>query len=120
MGIYDFFMMLAHNQTYYETHGYGSKVVDYFTNYPIYFMIFWIVNLLAGFLSPVLLMLKDIRSKYLALVSAIADTILLILTFTFRNRWDVLGSGVAAFDFFILAITFGLYFYCRYVFKRNA
>jgi hypothetical protein len=65
-------------------------------------------------------MLKDIRSKYLALVSAIADTILLILTFTFRNRWDVLGSGVAAFDFFILAITFGLYFYCRYVFKRNA
>jgi hypothetical protein len=119
MGIYDFFMMLSHNNAYYESHGYGQAVIEYFTNYPLYFMIFWIINLLAGFISPILLILKDERSKNLALISAISDTILLILTFSFRNRWNVLGSSIAAFDFFILAITFALYFYCRYTFKKN-
>jgi len=77
-------------------------------------MIFWIVNLLAGFISPILLILKDEHSKNLALISVIADMVLLILTFTLRNRWSVLGSGIAVFDFFILAITLGFYLYSRY------
>lgn len=118
MGIYDIFMMLSHNQAYYTSHGYGQEVTSYFTDYPIYFMVFWIVNLLAGVTSPILLMFKDARSKYFALIAAIADAILLLLTFTFRNRWDVLGSGVAIFDLFILAFTFGLYLYCRHIFKK--
>lgn len=118
MGVYDFFMMLSHNKAYYASHGYGQGVIKYFTNYPFYFMIFWIINLLAGFISPILLILKDEHSKNLALLSVIADMILLILTFTFRNRWNVLGSRIAVFDFFILAITFGLYLYCRYVFNK--
>ena len=58
MGIYDFFMMLSHNSEYYLSHNYGKEVIEYFTNYPIYFMIFWIVNLLTGFISPLLLTLK--------------------------------------------------------------
>ncbi len=118
MGIYDFFMMLSHNQTYYASHKYGQEVIKYFTNYPFYFMIFWIANLLAGFMSPILLIFKNIYAKYLALISTVADVILLLFTFTLRNRWNVLGSGVAAFDLFILSLTFGLYLYCRYVFKK--
>lgn len=118
MGIYDFFMMLSHNKSYYLSHGYGQGVIEYFTNYPFYFMIFWIANLLAGFISPILLVLKDERSKRLALISVIADVIFLILTFSFKNRWSILGSGVAVFDFFILTITLGLYLYCRYFFKK--
>ncbi len=118
MGIYDFFMMLSHNKAYFASHGYGQVVIEYFTNYPLYFMVFWIVNLLAGFISPILLILKDERSKNLALISTIADAILLILTFAFRNRWYALGIRVAVFDFFILVITFGLYLYCRYIFKE--
>lgn len=119
MGIYDFFMMLSHNKAYYASHGYGLEVIKYFTNYPFYFMIFWITNLLAGFISPILLILRNEFSKKLALISGIADIILMILTFTFRNRWNVLGSKVAAFDLLILIITFILYLYCRYTFKRT-
>lgn len=120
MGIYDFVMMLSHNKSYYASHAYGEAVIKYFTNYPIYFMIFWIVNLLTGFLSPILLILRNLHSKNLAFISVIADLILLILTFTLRDRWHVLGSGVAMFDFFILAFTFGLYLYCRYFFKKTS
>src|SRR5574344_2294631 len=88
MGIYDFFMMLSHNSEYYLSHNYGKEVIEYFTNYPIYFMIFWIVNLLTGFISPLLLTLKKKLSKYLALVSSISQLILLLLTFAFRNRLE--------------------------------
>lgn len=117
MGIYDFFMMLSHNSEYYLSHNYGKEVIEYFTNYPIYFMIFWIVNLLTGFISPLLLTLKKRLSKYLALVSSISQLILLLLTFAFRNRLEVLGLNIAIFDIFILLMTFGFYIYCKYIFK---
>lgn len=118
MGIYDFFMMLSHNEHYYASHNYGQAVVEYFTAYPLYFMVFWIVNLLAGMLAPITLIFNVKWAKQLALSSSVADLILLLLTFTFKNRLEVLGAGVAAFDIFILLITFGFYLYCREMDKR--
>lgn len=117
MGIYDLFMMLSHNQNYYVSHGYGKQVVDYFTNYPIYFLVLWVTNLLGGFFSPLLLIIRSKWAKTLALISMVADLFLLLFTFIFRNRLLVLGVGVAGFDIFILGITFGWYLYCRYIDK---
>ncbi len=120
MGIYDLFMMLSHNAGYYASHGYGIAVVEYFTDYPIFSLLFWLANLLFGFLSPVFLWMKRFQlAARFALASAMADLILLIITFSFENRWNILGASIALFDFFILAITFGLYFYCKYVGKEN-
>ena len=115
MGIYDLFMMLSHNEGYYISHGYGNQVIQYFTNYPIYFLALWITNLICGFVAPILLMLRNKAAKSFALVSAVADLLLITFTSIFRDRFDVLGTGVACFDVFILLITFGLYFYCRYI-----
>ena len=42
MGTYDIFMMLSHNETYYASKEYGESVINYFTNYPLYMMVFWI------------------------------------------------------------------------------
>ena len=119
MGIYDFFMMLAHNEDYYAVHHYGQAVVEYFTNYPAYYMVFWIANLLAGILAPITLIFNAKCAKWLALISWVADLILLLFTFTFRNRLAVLGTGVAVFDIFILLMTLGLYLYCRIMEKDN-
>lgn len=119
MGIYDFFMMLSHNTSYYASHGYGEIVVKYFTDYPIYFMIFWIVNLVCGFSAPVLLLLGKRTSKIVALISTIADLILIISTSIFRNRFEVLGINVFIFDIFILLITICFYFYCRHIYKER-
>lgn len=120
MGIYDFFMMLSHNAAYYSSHGYGENVIAYFSNYPVYFLVFWVGNLLCGFAAPILLLLKKAVSKQIALVSAMSDFLLLILTFMFRDRWNVLGAHIAAFDAFILLMTFGLYLYCVYMEKSGA
>lgn len=120
MGIYDFPMMLSHNANYYASHGYGSEVVTYFTNYPIYFLILWITNLFFGFLAPIVLIFNARIAKYFALISVVADTALLIFTFAFRDRLRVLGVSVAIFDILILLMTFGFYMYCRHIEKVDS
>ncbi|MDH6364872.1 hypothetical protein M2139_001873 [Enterococcus sp. PF1-24] len=113
MGIYDFFMMLTHNEAYYLSHNYGPQVIEYFTAYPFYFMIFWIINLLAGLAEPLLFILKKKAAVITALTATLAQFILLVLTFALRNRLAVLGTGVALFDVGILLLTLLFYLYCR-------
>ncbi len=114
MGIYDIFMMLSHNAGYYASHGYGDDVLIYFTDYPIFPLAVWIINLACGLIAPVLLLLLNRLAAYFSLVSVLADILLLIYTFSFENRWNILGANIAMFDFFILLITVGLYIYCLY------
>lgn len=118
-GIYDYFMMLGHNMDYYKAKGYGEIVVQYFINYPIPFLILYNINIYCGILAPVLLLFKKKWATYVALVSAVSYTILLILTFTLRNRWNVLGTSVAIFDIGIVLLTYVLYFYCRNMNKKE-
>ena len=121
MGIYDLFMMLSHNSVYYEAHGYNHLVVEYFTNYPIIFLVFWVTNLISGILSPLFILFhknKKIGIR-LALISAVSDFILLIATFLFRNRLEVLGKEVAFFDLFILLLSYGFYKFCKKVYSNE-
>ncbi|MGY3777817.1 hypothetical protein [Isobaculum melis] len=114
MGIYDLLMMLSHNSSYYQVHGYGQSVVAYFTNYPFPFLILWIANLMTGVLAPIFLLLlkKKNIAKKMALISTIADAILLLGTFLLKNRLAVLGPTIARFDLFILFLTFSYYLFC--------
>ena len=112
-GVYDYFMMLGHNMDYYNAKGYGESVVQYFTDYPIPFLVLYTTNIFTGLIAPILLLFKKKIATYVSLVSAISDTLLLILTFLFRNRLNVLGMNIALFDIGIAIITFGLYFYCN-------
>lgn len=117
MGIYDFFMMLGHNDTYYASHGYGESVVEYFTNYPIYFLVLWVLNLACGILSPILYLLKRKSCIKVAFISATADATLIGLTCRFRNRVGVLGWNIFAFDLFILIMTIGFGVLCAFTWK---
>ena len=116
MGIYDIFMMLSHNLQYYLQKRYSEDVVIYFTNYPLYMLVFWITNLACGILSPVLYFLKKNCAFIVSLTSGIADFILILLGLMFRNRFKVLGSNIFCFDVFILIITllYGIYLYHDY------
>lgn len=119
MGIYDYFMMLSHNAGYYASKGFGAGVEVYFTNYPLYFMVFLIGNLICGFTAPLLLIFRKKQAAILALISAVSDAVLIILTSLFRNRIEVLGVPIFMFDLFILLITFLLYVYCRSVNRKT-
>lgn len=113
MGTYDIFMMLSHNVDYYNSKGYGEIVVNYFTNYPVYLLVFWISNLLCGLLSPIMYLVKNKNSYKIAIISFISDFILILLGVIFRNRINALGLNIFYFDLFILIITllFGIYLY---------
>ena len=106
MGSYDIVMMLSHNAGYYASKGYGEAVVDYFTNYPWYLLVFWVINLAGGLISPVLYFMKKRCAYQMALVSAASDLILIVLGVVFRNRLAVLGANIFCFDLFILIVTF--------------
>lgn len=114
MGTYDLFMMLSHNANYYNSHGYSQIVIDYFTDYPIWGLIFWIGNLVCGLISPILYLLNKNKYAYkVAITSFVCDFILILLGIAFNNRFNVFGINVFCFDLFILFITllYGIYLY---------
>lgn len=116
MGMYDIFMMLSHNAAYYDSKGYGESAVIYFTDYPFYLLVFWVLNLTCGFISPIMYLTKNKHSYKVAFVSAVSDFILMLLGIVFRKRINALGTNVFGFDLFILIITFlfGVYLYIAY------
>lgn len=113
MGTYDLIMMLGHNEAYYISKGYGQIVHDYFTNYPIVELVFWIINLLGGLISPVLYLLKHKFASKVAFVSFLSDLILILLGALFNNRFKVFSTFIIGFDMFILFITllFAIFIY---------
>ena len=113
MGIYDMCMMLGHDPDYFAKQGYGQRVVEYFTDYPVYFLVFWLVNLVAGLVAPILYLLRKRVATTFALVSVSADVILIVLTVLFRNRLAVLGTKIFIYDVIILLISVSFYVFCK-------
>ncbi len=112
-------MMLSKNSDYYASKGFDSNVVDYFTNYPLCFMIFWVLNLICGFISPILLVARKKYAHIVALISTVSDAILILLTSLFKNRIGVLGINIFLFDIFILVITYLFYLYCLNIYRKR-
>ncbi len=105
MGSYDIFMMLSFDEAYYASKGYGQFVVDYFTNYPLFGLVFWIGNLAFGLISPILYFLRKKNAYKIAFASFVCDLVLIVWGVLFRNRFSVLGMNIFCFDMFILIIT---------------
>lgn len=118
-GIYDYFMMLGHNADYYNFRHYGKAVVEYFTNYPTVFLILYTTNIFCGLICPILLLFRAPWVKRIGFASAVSMLFLEILTFTFRNRWNVFGPWISLFDITLLLMTWGLFFYCRALTKQG-
>lgn len=115
IGIYDLFMVLSHNEAYYAGKNYGQTVKEYFTNYPVVLLIFWVGNLVCGLLGPVLYLCKKRNAYTTVVASFLCDFILIILGAVFRNRIDVLGTNIFCFDLFILLVTllFAIFLYVQ-------
>ena len=118
-GIYDFFMMLGHNVDYYNSKNFRGDVMVYFTDYPIFPLLLWIINIVSGITAPVLLLFRFALAIQVSLISAISILLLQFVTFTFMNRWNILGPWVSLFDIGIMLLTFGLFIYCKAMVKRG-
>lgn len=54
-----------------------------------------------------------------ALVSATAQLALNVLTFGFRNRWEVFGPWLSLFDIAVMALAFAFWWYSRAMHRRG-
>ncbi|WP_427181599.1 hypothetical protein [Paenibacillus sp. TC-CSREp1] len=118
-GVYDYFMMLGLNEDYYTSKNYGEAVKNYFSDYPIIPLILYTINIFSGVLAPCFLLLRLRWAVLLAGLSAYSILGLEFITFTWMNRWNILGAAVSMFDIFILLLTFAMYLYCKNLLRRR-
>ncbi|WP_250442551.1 hypothetical protein [Actinotalea sp. C106] len=119
MGARDYLLSAALDADYFAAQGYDDGGVAYFTDYPVAPRILWTLNVVAGLLAPVLLMLRSRWATPTAAVAAGAQVVLLVVTFAFMDRWAALGAGIAGFDIGIAVLTVGLWAYCRWMAARG-
>lgn len=118
-GVYDYFMMLSLNDSYYASKHYGEEVKLYFAHYPLFPLILYTLNIFSGVIAPILLLLRSRWATPIALLSVISISGLECITFTWMNRWNILGTMISLFDIGILLITVGMYLYCRFLSQRR-
>lgn len=111
IGCYDFVMVITGNQAYFAEH-YTPAIEAYFTNYPLFFLILWISNLLGGILAPVFYLFKRKSALILAGLAFWADVLLMIVTSLFRNRIQIFGWQFIS-DLAILGLIGAYYLYLR-------
>ncbi len=119
IAVYDYVMTVTHNQGYFEYLHYNQAVIEYFTNYPLIPLIFWTVNVFVGILTPVLMLMRKEISFYSSAVTFVSMLLLDIITFGFRNRWNVIGARASTIDILMLILTLGLCIYNDFLFRKS-
>ncbi|HEX7659863.1 MAG TPA: hypothetical protein VF444_10300 [Pseudonocardiaceae bacterium] len=105
------YLCIALGDTDYIEHQFGSGGVGYFTGYPIALRALWTLNIVTGLLAPILLVARSRWTPLVALAGAVAEVVLLVLTFTLRDRWTALGPTTAFFDIAIALLTAAIAWY---------
>lgn len=112
-GVYDYVMALSENAGYFRSQDYTGDQIRYFTDYPAGFAVFWTIGVWGSLIAGVLLLLRTRWALPVAIAGLVGLVVLDVLTFTFRDRWQMLGTGLAGFDLAIVALTAGFVLYCR-------
>lgn len=118
-GARDFVLILFHDQHYIQNQ-FGAGGINYFTDYPPLLRTVWAINVLAGLINPVLLLALNCWAVHAALAAAIAQGVLLVVTFAFLDRWAMLGAMTSWFDIGIGVTTALLAGYCETMRRRGA
>lgn len=113
IGVYDFIMIQAKNKEYIDAIQATQNVADYFADYPLALSIIWGINVFALFLASVLLLFRSKLTLSLILTSAAAMFLLNLITFGFRQRWQVFGASASLTDITVFLLTIAFYFYCK-------
>jgi hypothetical protein len=117
-GARDYLLILA-GDTEYISGQFGPGGVAYFADYPFALRVLWTVNIVTGLLLPCLLPALSRWAVPVAVVSAAAQAVLLVVTFGFRDRWDALGAATSWFDLGIGVFAVLVAVYCWVMRRRG-
>lgn len=118
-GAYDYVMALSENADYFREQNYSSEQIQYFTDYPVLPAIFWTIGVWGGLLAAILLLLRTRWALPVAITGLLGQVVLDILTYGFRDRWQILGPRLGLFDLGVLLLTAGFVIYCRTLASRG-
>lgn len=118
-GARDYLLILL-NDTSYIANQFGPTGIEYFSSYPVALRLIWTVNIIGGLIAPILLLTQSRWAFPVATTAAIAQIILLTITFAFRDRWAMLGAATSWFDIGIGIVTTLLAAYCWVVSRRTS
>lgn len=105
VGAYDYIMTLSQNAEYFDSLGYGPSQIAYFTNYPLPLTFLWTFAVWGMVAGALLLPFQPRWSAYALLSSAIGQILLGFVTFTLRNRWEVIGARLSIQDLVVMLLT---------------
>ncbi|GIH74659.1 hypothetical protein [Planobispora longispora] len=118
-GARDYLLTLTLDPGYLAAQGYGEPQIGYFTDYPFGLGVLWTLNVVGGLTSAAASILRSRWAVPLALMTALAQVMLLILTFAFRDRWDLLGAPMSLFDIGVGVLSLAFWWYCRVMLGRS-
>ncbi|NKY58797.1 hypothetical protein [Nocardia flavorosea] len=118
-GVYDYVMALSENADYFRSQNYDSQQIRYFTDYPLLPAVFWTIAIWGALVAALLLLLRSRWVLPVAITALAGQIVLDILTFGFRDRWQILGPRLAMFDLVVLLLTTGFVIYCRTLASRQ-
>ncbi|WP_191897064.1 hypothetical protein [Planomonospora parontospora] len=118
-GARDYALTLTLNPGYLAAQGYAEPQIGYFADYPFGLGVLWTLNIAGGLASAAASLLRSRRAVPLALTTALAQLVLLILTFAFRDRWDILGPSMSLFDIGVGVLSLAFWWYCRVMLNRT-
>jgi hypothetical protein len=119
IAVYDYIMTVTHNPEYFEYLQYNQASIDYFTNYPLLPLVFWTINVFTGLQTAVLMLMRKAIAFYASFVTFVAMLLLDVITFGFRDRWNVIGARASSIDILMLLLTFGLCIYNYFLFRKS-
>jgi hypothetical protein len=119
IGLYDYIMIHLNNIEYMQSLNVKGDIVEYFSNYPIFYSILWTINVFGGLVAAILLFFRKKWATIISLLVVFSKFFLDALTFLFRSRWEVFGVQASLADIMVLLISIGFFVYCRAMVKRG-
>ena len=119
IGAFDYVMVVTRNPDYFEYLGYGERQIAYFANYPIPLAMLLTLSVWGTVLGSVLLLFRSRWAVYSLATALVSQTILDVITFAARDRWDVLGPRLGIQDGIVLLLTFGMCLYAVSLRRRR-
>lgn len=111
MGAYDYLMTQTANESYLAK--FEPAQLEYFSNFPTWFVVFWALAVWASVVGSVLLLMRKRLAVPVFLVSFVSMVITAIYNFGFSSGMEVMGAVGFGFTVVIFLVALGLWLYAR-------
>ncbi|MGV2585502.1 hypothetical protein [Mycobacterium avium] len=119
VGAADFVLTLTMNAGYFQAQVYGPAQIGYFSDYPAGPRFLWLISVAGALVAPLLVLFGSRWALAAAASAALAQTVLLIATFLFMDRWETLGPSAALASLAVWLVMVAFWRYCHRLHSRG-